>query len=193
MKDYENKNGQLAGWAINQSIVDWIESNLLFGSTILELGSGRGTEHLVSNFDVYSVEEDIKWVGYEPKSNYIHAPVLRQPISWYDPAVLKSELPEFYDLILIDGPKNGTRFNLLNWLHLFRTDVPILVDDIGRKKDGLLIYKLAQKLNRPFYKLIPKGRTKKWGVIMPGGIYLGNDLSKVSKAEIKRTLSNENL
>ena len=71
-------------------------------STIVELGSGNGTNRLVSEYTVYSIEDDEKWGGYCEGSNYIHAPLINldeseEPIRWYDPAILKNSLPESYD------------------------------------------------------------------------------------------------
>ena len=42
-------------------------------------------------------------------SNYIHAPLVKldydeEIVEWYDPDIIKENLPENYDLILIDGP-----------------------------------------------------------------------------------------
>ena len=45
-------------------------------STIVELGSGNGTNRLGAEYTVYSIEDDEKWVGYCEGSNYIHAPLI---------------------------------------------------------------------------------------------------------------------
>ena len=45
-------------------------------STIVELGSGNGTNRLVAEYTVYSIEDDEKWVGCCEGSNYIHAPLI---------------------------------------------------------------------------------------------------------------------
>ena len=126
-------------------------------STIVELGSGNGTNRLVSEYTVYSIEDDEKWVGYCEGSNYIHAPLINlddseEPVRWYDPAILKKSLPESYDLVLIDGPagKKG-RSGLLSNLHLFRTDVPFVIDDTLRDHECQVAREMAYLLNRPLY------------------------------------------
>jgi len=126
-------------------------------STIVELGSGNGTNRLVSEYTVYSIEDDEKWVGYCKGSNYIHAPLINlddseEPVRWYDPAILKKSLPESYDLVLIDGPagKKG-RSGLLSNLDLFRTDVPFVIDDTLRDHECQVAREMAYLLNRPLY------------------------------------------
>ena len=126
-------------------------------STIVELGSGNGTNRLVSEYTVYSIEDDEKWVGYCEGSNYIHAPLINlddseEPVRWYNPAILKKSLPESYDLVLIDGPagKKG-RSGLLSNLDLFRTDVPFVIDDTLRDHECQVAREMAYLLNRPLY------------------------------------------
>ena len=65
----------LGGLAICQGVFSWIMSNLPEGSTILEFGSGRGTIELTKYYNVYSVEQDSKWLGLAEKAEYIHAPI----------------------------------------------------------------------------------------------------------------------
>ena len=126
-------------------------------STIVELGSGNGTNRLVAEYTVYSIEDDEKWVGYCEGSNYIHAPLIdlddsEEPIRWYNPEILRDSLPESYDLVLIDGPagKKG-RSGLLTNLHLFRTDVPFVIDDTLRDHECQVAREMAYLLNRPLY------------------------------------------
>ena len=126
-------------------------------STIVELGSGNGTNRLAAEYTVYSIEDDEKWVGYCEGSNYIHAPLVDldesdEPIRWYDPKVLQASLPESYDLILIDGPAGQKgRSGLLSNLHLFRTDVPFVIDDTLREHECQVAREMAYLLNRPLY------------------------------------------
>ena len=126
-------------------------------STIVELGSGNGTNRLVAEYTVYSVEDDEKWVGYCEGSNYIHAPLIDlddsdDPIRWYNPEILRESLPESYDLVLIDGPagKKG-RSGLLKNLDLFRADVPFVIDDTLRDHECQVAREMAYLLNRPLY------------------------------------------
>ncbi len=126
-------------------------------STILELGSGEGTNLLTQQYSVYSVEDDIEWVGYCAESTYIHCPLIEtdykgSTASWYDADILAKNLPEDYQLILVDGPsgKSG-RFGLLANISLFRNDVPIIIDDTIRSEEASIARELAFLLNRPLY------------------------------------------
>ena len=127
------------------------------GSTIVELGSGNGTNRLVKEFTVYSIEDDIRWIGYCEGSNYIHAPLVEstvqdESITWYDSEKIKKEIPENYDLILVDGPAGKIgRNGLLSNLDLFRKDVPFVIDDTLRNHECDIARNMAYLLNRPLY------------------------------------------
>ena len=54
-----------------------------------------------------------------------------------------------YDLILVDGPGGWLgRSGFLKYLDVFNTDVSIIIDDIQRDQEFLLIKKLSEKLQR---------------------------------------------
>lgn len=120
------------GWSISKELFDWIIKNVPIGKTILELGSGLGTKELVKHYKVYSVEHDKKWLGVVSGTNYIYAPLVD---GWYDVSILKDKLPKHYDVLLIDGPPQEKRGNILKHLPLFNLDVIIIVDDTHRKLD----------------------------------------------------------
>ena len=73
---------------------------------------------------------------------------------WYDPDVVKASLPDEYDLILVDGPNGqfgrGGFYKYLDW---FNTDVPIIIDDIGRECEFVMMEKISEKLNIPYIVL----------------------------------------
>tara|TARA_B100001173_G_scaffold305218_1_gene310316 strand:+ start:273 stop:1055 length:783 start_codon:yes stop_codon:yes gene_type:complete len=126
-------------------------------STIVELGSGNGTNRLVKEYEVYSIEDDKKWIGYCEGTNYIHAPLKDyefndEIISWYDREIISKYIPQNYDLILVDGPsgKKG-RDGLLANLDLFRTDIPFVIDDTLRNHECQIAREMAFLLNRPLY------------------------------------------
>ncbi len=127
------------------------------GSTIVELGSGNGTNRLTKEFKVYSIEDDKKWIGYCEDSNYIHAPLVEiseekdSPL-WYDVETISSQIPEDYDLVLVDGPsgKKG-RSGLLANLEIFRKDVPFVIDDTLREHECHVAREMAYLLDRPLY------------------------------------------
>lgn len=158
--DIDIKN--LKGFALTIQIFRWLHNNLPDGKTILELGSGTGTIELCKHYKVYSIEDNEKWLNVAP-SNYIHAPIVNR---WYDVSVLKEKLPKAYDLILIDGPIGSIgRIGFYENLSLFRTDVPMIFDDVERPAEYELITQVSKKLNREFtmYETGPK----KFGVILP--------------------------
>jgi hypothetical protein len=140
-----NKN--LNGFSISEQLFAWIGENIPIGSVILELGSGSGTIELCKYYTVYSVEHDEKFIGLS-RSNYIHAPIKS---GWYDVEILKKQLPEKYDLLLIDGPP-GTigRHKFFENIHLFRTNIPVIFDDTHRKAEKETAMKTAAFLGRPY-------------------------------------------
>lgn len=136
---------QLGDFSISQEHLEWLTERLPEGSTILELGSGDGTAFLCERWKVHSVEHDHRFVGMHP-SRYIYAPIVD---GWYNPRVLRRELPSEYDLLLVDGPPGRIgRRSLLDHLALFRDDVPFLVDDTHRAQERRLARKLADVLRR---------------------------------------------
>lgn len=137
------------GYMISKELLNWIESNVKKGSTILELGSGDGTKLLSENYTMFSVEHNDKWVN-KYDSTYIHAPIKD---GWFDVNVLSNKLPENYDLILVDAPPAFTEDARMGFLHnidLFNTNVPIIIDDIHRKGEKKLAVKLSEHLGKPF-------------------------------------------
>lgn len=146
-------------YAIDITCYNKILEILPENSTILELGSGTGTKELAKRYIMYSIEHNEKWLN-KFNSTYIYAPLkpLKQDstINWYDVEVLKKELPEQYDLILIDGPpakdsqnRNSRDGFMLN-LNLFNINVPIVFDDVHRKEDYDNFMKFVKLTNRKY-------------------------------------------
>jgi len=165
-------------WAIGGGIRAAIAQLVPKGSTILELGSGSGTKQLAEKYTMWSIEHDEKWIGHCNIANYIFAPITTLSdgnTQWYDPTILANLIPENYDLILVDGPpgKYGREGFILHH-DLFRTDVPIVIDDTIRKEEAEIARELAYKLNRPLYVFW------NFSVIVP------NLLSKPQVAAIQR-------
>jgi len=134
--------GNLNGWNIGENLYKWIIDNIEPNRTILELGSGTGTIELVKNYNVFSIEQNKKYVGLEPKSNYIYAPLVNYEgrKKWYDVDKLQ-DLPSDYDLLLIDGPIGSNRRNFIDHIHLFKhlNHTRIIIDDTNRKWDRWLV------------------------------------------------------
>lgn len=110
-------------------------------ASIVELGSGDGTLQLRQMGDVVSIEHDPVWVRPDaPGGRYIHAPIKD---GWYDPEAIRGRLPQWYDVLVIDGPPGAIgRLGLLKHLDLFRP-VPLLVDDAHRPAEMELARCLA--------------------------------------------------
>jgi len=148
------------GWGIPGEALDWIEAHVAHGSYILELGSGEtSTVRLSRNYFVTSVEDNPAYLNMYP-SRYIYAPKVG---IWYDRAVLKAKLPRNYDFLLVDGPEgSAARRGFLENIALFRTDVPILVDDTWRDTERVMSFELAELLKAKlevfegFSVLLPK-------------------------------------
>lgn len=167
----------LGGWAFDIAVIKWIHAHIPVGSTILEFGSGAGTEILGKHYRIFSVEHDLRWVG-KYDSTYIHAPLTggrgkAHRGGWYDIDILKRELPSEYDIILVDGPPariaglgvGPGRGGFLTNFELFRHDVPILLDDTNRPEERKLRDDIATALHCGWEEF-PSG-VKRFSVINP--------------------------
>lgn len=151
------------GWAISKQLFDWILEVLPKKSTILELGSGSGTEQLAKHFRMVSVEHDPDFVGIYD-STYIFAPIVN---GWYDAAIIGKALSRLsirYDLLLVDGPPNQIgRAGILRHLGLFDLTKPIVLDDVHRAPERRLLEVLAKRAGRR-HKIFSDG-VKSFGVL----------------------------
>lgn len=133
------------------------------GSTIIELGSGRGTENLAKDYVVYTVEHDKQWAIYKshPKIKQVHAPIV---FGWYENDKIGGWLPESYDLIIIDGPPGEIgRAGILKHLDLFNWDAAVLIDDVNRSPEMALASQIAAHVGRkPQFFHLPDGRAYAW-------------------------------
>ena len=132
------------GSGISESMYKWIKDHLPSGSHILELGSGDvSTKYLSELYRLTSVEDKAEFLNRHP-SHYIHAPLVN---GWFDTAVLETQLPRDYDLILVDGPVGSEpRAGFIKNLGLFKTNVPIIVDDTWREVEKQMAVDLAVEL-----------------------------------------------
>ena len=141
-------NLPFGGWAISKQLFDWLLDALPKKSTILELGSGAGTQQLAKHFRMISVEHDSDFVGrYDSK--YIFAPIVN---GWYDAAIIGNELSRLsvrYDLLLVDGPPQQIgRAGILQNLGLFDLTKPIVLDDVNRGPEREILEALAKRVGR---------------------------------------------
>lgn len=141
-------------YVISEELFDYIRSTLEPDCTILELGSGEGTEKLAKYYTMISIEHDKQWLNKYP-THYIYAPIKKyETYAWYDCDVLTNELNNCchdYDLILIDGPTGVIgRYGFFHNMLLFNTDVVLIFDDVNRKAEKKLLEDVAKVLQRPY-------------------------------------------
>ena len=150
-------------WSMSIEGFKWILENISLGSSILEIGAGRGTIELSKFYNVITVEDKIEWVGAVDKVEYIHAPLSQN--GWYSVSNLKKSIPNKYDLLIVDGPEGSpNRTPILDNLDLFYLKCPILVDDVHAKASLHIAEQLASKLNR--HLKVHKGWQKQFATIV---------------------------
>jgi len=164
------------GWSIDKALFDKISDILpvsLGQQTILELGSGAGTEELAKYYTMHSIEDNEAYLDLYD-SNYIHAPLKEHKALqnhhgtiWYDARVLERELPLInYDLILIDGPVQS-RTGFVKYFDLFKHDVPMVFDDSNLKRNWPILRSISRRCKRPFTVYNCWGEGKDFAVILP--------------------------
>jgi hypothetical protein len=161
------KNNNFGHWAIDYAVYEKIKELIPVGSTVLEFGSGTGTSELAKHYTMYSVESNSEWVG-KFESNYIYAPIkyyddvytkpdivdggAKYEKGWYDISEIQKNLPDKYDLILVDGPegKKHGRGGFFKHIEAFKCNsVPIIFDDVNRVPELLVAKSVALALNKP--------------------------------------------
>ena len=166
--------GDFGGWSISKSLFDFINRLLEPGSRIIETGSGWGTGELAKSFEMYSIEHDSHFLNIH-NSNYIYADIIDDfddnfpnETGWYNLDIIKKELPKDYDLILVDGPP-GTigRSGFYKHLDMFRSNVPIIIDDVDRKDELALLRKIEMKTGRNAIIHKDDDGEKYFAVLMP--------------------------
>jgi len=165
-------------WVIDIECFNKILEILPKNKTILEFGSGFGSSELSKYYKVFSIEHDEKWLNKYPNINYIYAPLKpikeNQNINWYDIDIVKDNIPEKYDLILVDGPPEATSKNRMGRMGFFYNlelftleNVVIIFDDVERKKDLDNMISISKKIDRKYeiFEGKSKLKKKKFGVI----------------------------
>lgn len=164
---------QLNGYAIGKELHSFIFSHLKKGDVVIELGSGVSTKLLSQKFKVYSVENDKEfleknwdYLNSSDNTKLIYAPIIETSPNryWYDPEVLKKELPTSSRLVLVDGPHwTIGRYCFIDYLSLFQNTDYIVFDDVHRFEELRLMTEVAKKLGKK-YKAYRDGN-KTFGVI----------------------------
>jgi hypothetical protein len=137
----------IENWMLPKEAINWIYDNIPSDSSILELGSGFGTEILSKKYKMTSIEQDEEWL-YKFDTNYIYAPIEN---GFYKIENL-SNLPKKYDLLIIDGPTqiSGGRMGFIKNIDLFFLDCTILIDDVHREEEMEILTKLSNLLKRNY-------------------------------------------
>ena len=128
-----------SGWEICQGAYEAIHTLCegLQSPTIVEFGSGIGTERLARLGTVFSIEHDSNWILDYDGIQYIHAPLVEiesipsfDHNQWYDAEIVFEILPDSFDIILVDGPPGSIgRSGILLHLDRFPNDCIWLIDD----------------------------------------------------------------
>lgn len=163
---------ELGDWSIDPKLVEYIEDVLPKGSTILELGSGHGTQVLADlGYKMHSVEHELDFVG-KYDSTYIYAPLEdMKPVrhhpkatSWYNRDKLTEGLKGLkYDLLLIDGPP-AHRAGFIKYFTLFDPESIMVFDDLQRDRERRICHSIAGRLDT-CYVTYAAGTKKPFGVI----------------------------
>ena len=151
----------LDNWSMAIEGFKWLLDNIPEGSKILEIGAGRGTKELSKFWDVTSVEHNQEYINLVPNVKYILAPLVN---GWYSIDTLKQELPQKYELLIIDGPPGEEgRPTILANLDLFNLDCKIMVDDVHRGGSLNIAKAIGTKLSREV--IVHQGWQKKFATI----------------------------
>ena len=154
-------NNSLGGWSIEKEMLEFIEASIENGESILEFGSGKGTEALLGCYTVTSVEHDEKFFVRRAKNHKIILAPIKN--SWYNRDPIKSIMKQRYDLIIVDGPPRRLRAGILDNLDLFEgISTPIIFDDVNRQLDRNVMEKFCSELN--FQSEVIIGRKKEFAI-----------------------------
>jgi hypothetical protein len=148
---------------IDKKVVEELQSWLGEGRTILEIGTGLGTELLAEHWKVYSIEHNAQW--HRGVSELVPVPLVDirdhidptcrsfwkrfpEATEWYDPEVLEKVLPKLqYDVILVDGPPGGAKRAAMWWYYRrlpFDKTARVIVDDVHRRYDWQVTCEIAR-------------------------------------------------
>lgn len=158
---------------IDDDLIFWMKSNISYGKTVLELGSGVGTLRLKKHWNVISVEHDPAYLCID-NHKYIYAPLIKhKPIEnydsdnlWYNVSELKGGLKNLdYDVLLVDGPPAPNRIGLIKYWDMFKPEAMWIFDDVMRRGERRLIHGISNRLMRPYTIYNAWGEGKPFGVI----------------------------
>lgn len=147
----------ITDFSIGFNLYAYIRYHLQRGKIILELGSGEVSNLLSLDYQIYSVEHDKIYIDRHD-TNYIYAPIKN---GWYD--LDSGDLPNLYDLLLIDGPPEKIgRYGIIEHLDLFDL-TNVIVDDTHREMEKEIAKAISDKTGRQITPF--KDGTKEFSVI----------------------------
>lgn len=147
--------------SIEKCLVDFISSQVKSGSNILEFGSGIGTELLLLDHNVTSIEHDEIYCYRRTMNHQFHFAPINS--NWYSRDIVKTALDSKYDLILMDGPSNLLIAGLLPNVDLFRDlKIPILFNGIELERNKVIMIHFCSQINYS-YKIF-KGNKKDYAL-----------------------------
>ena len=127
-------NNPLGGWSIEKELLNYIRNILSNGKSILEFGSGKGTDALLEFYKVTSIEHNTRF-SFKRKENH-HCIFVPIQDGWYQHDCVEAALEKPYDLIIVDGPPGLLRKGILKNLNLFKKiRTPVIFDDVNRELD----------------------------------------------------------
>lgn len=129
-------------WELSDAAIDVIKSECDSQSkTVLEIGSGRGTQRLIdAGLTVYSIEHDPHWVNRQTAATLI-APIVNR---WYDHTQVANFLTQVFTkgkvaAVIIDGPPGVIgRWGVMHHWRALNAARLIIVDDVHRADDEAL-------------------------------------------------------
>jgi len=130
---------------------NWIWQNIPRGETVVELGAGLvSTRILRKRFKLFSVEENLDFIGLYSNVAYIHAEI-DSTTNWY--SLKPEQLPKKFNLLIIDGPSGShLRRNILQCEWIFERAQTIIVDDTWRESERLLAESIGIKVKTSVYE-----------------------------------------
>jgi hypothetical protein len=145
--DFVNIEVPISEWGLGPNVYQYILNTVPPGSNILELGSGDSSRILTEmGHTVWSVEENIEFVGKHPNVNYIHAPI-DPATNWYDKEILSKALAglERFHTVIVDGPTTD-RAGIIDALGRGILPAPfqMVFDDIHREGDRSVFFNILQ-------------------------------------------------
>ena len=141
-----------ASWMLPKEAIMYVIEHYK-GATVVEFGSGHGSEMLAEHLNLYSIEHDEDWLGLT-SSTYIHAPIKSNEHAtkagqsgWYDTKIVLQHWPRRVDLVIVDGPPGFIgRFGIMSIQDKLKEVGSIIIDDVDRPDELLLTEKLSKSL-----------------------------------------------